>query len=94
MRMQAVKQAFENESLVIALEAMGKSIARWTAEGDQLVTAIPGTTKLDHLKENLGAVTVVLTSDDLRQIESAYAKIRVQGARASEEVMKLHDVMI
>ena len=42
MRKQSVKQAFENDSMVVALEALGKSIARWTAEGDQLVTAIPG----------------------------------------------------
>ncbi len=42
MRKQAVKKAFENDSMEVALEALGKSIARWTAEGDQLVTAIPG----------------------------------------------------
>jgi AraC-like DNA-binding protein len=42
MRKQALKKAFENNSMVFALEALGKSIARWTAEGDQLVTAIPG----------------------------------------------------
>jgi AraC-like DNA-binding protein len=42
MRKQAVKQAFENSSMEVALEALGKSIARWTDEGDQIVTAIPG----------------------------------------------------
>jgi len=42
MRKQALKQAFENDNMVPALEALGKSIARWTAEGDQLETAIPG----------------------------------------------------
>ena len=42
MRKQAVKQAFENNSMEVALEALGKSIARWTDEGDQLETAIPG----------------------------------------------------
>ena len=42
MRNQAVNQAFESNSMVVALEALGKSIARWTDTGDQLVTAIPG----------------------------------------------------
>src|SRR5208283_1862779 len=42
MSKQAVKQAFDNNSMVVALEALGKSIARWTDKGDQLVNAIPG----------------------------------------------------
>ena len=42
MSKQAIKQAFENNSMVVALEALGESIARWTDQGDQLVTAIPG----------------------------------------------------
>ena len=42
MRKQAVKQAFENTSMEVALEALGKRIARWTDKGDQLTTAIPG----------------------------------------------------
>lgn len=42
MRTHAVKQAFENTSLEGALEALGKSIARWTEQGDHPMTAIPG----------------------------------------------------
>ena len=42
MRKQAVNQAFNNNSMEVALEALRKSIARWTAEGDQPTTAIPG----------------------------------------------------
>jgi len=42
MQEQAVKQAFKNNSMEVALEALGKSIARWTDKGDQRVTAIPG----------------------------------------------------
>lgn len=42
MKKQAAKQAFESNSMVAALEALGKSIARWTDKGDQPVTAIPG----------------------------------------------------
>jgi AraC-like DNA-binding protein len=42
MRTQAVKQAFENTRMEGALAALGKSIARWTEQGDQPMTAIPG----------------------------------------------------
>ena len=42
MQKQAVKQEFENNSMEVALEALGKSIARWTEKGNQLMTAIPG----------------------------------------------------
>jgi AraC-like DNA-binding protein len=42
MKKQAVKKVFDNNSMEIALAALGKSIARWTDLGDKLVTAIPG----------------------------------------------------
>jgi aryl-alcohol dehydrogenase-like predicted oxidoreductase len=45
------------------------------------IVPIPGTRKLDRLEENLGSVSVVLTADDLREIEEAASKIKVQGAR-------------
>src|SRR5512137_1372213 len=44
MRMQAVNQAFANNSIEVAREALGKSIARWTAESGPLVTAISALT--------------------------------------------------
>ena len=47
---------------------------------------IPGTTKLERLEENIGAVAVELTSDDLREIDSAASMITVQGARYPEEL--------
>jgi aryl-alcohol dehydrogenase-like predicted oxidoreductase len=46
---------------------------------------IPGTRKLERLKENLGAADVELTADDLRDIDAAASNIAVQGARYSEE---------
>ena len=42
---------------------------------------IPGTTKLHRLEENLGAADIQFTLEDLRKVESAVAKIRVQGDR-------------
>ena len=42
---------------------------------------IPGTTKVDRMKENIGAAAVELTSDELRQIGDALASIKVEGDR-------------
>ena len=50
---------------------------------------IPGTTKLHRLEENLGAVNVELSPADLRELETAAAKIPLQGARYPEELQKL-----
>jgi len=53
------------------------------------IVPIPGTTKMHRMEENTGAVEVELTSDDLRVIESAAAKITVQGARYPEKLEQL-----
>ncbi len=50
---------------------------------------IPGTTKLHRLDENIGAVSVELTPDDLRDIEDAASKITVQGARYPEKLEQM-----
>jgi aryl-alcohol dehydrogenase-like predicted oxidoreductase len=50
------------------------------------IVPIPGTTKLSRLEENIGAVAIELTSDDLREIESAASKITVQRARYPENL--------
>ena len=61
----------------------------WLLAQKPWIVPIPGTTKLHRLEENIGAVTVDLTSEDLRQLEAATAKIAVQGARYPEEFQKL-----
>src|SRR6267154_625779 len=53
----------------------------WLLAQKPWIVPIPGTTKLNRLEENSGAAAVELTSDDLREIESAASKITVQGAR-------------
>jgi aryl-alcohol dehydrogenase-like predicted oxidoreductase len=63
----------------------------WLLAQKPWIVPIPGTRKLAHLEENLGAAEIELTSADLREIESAFAKITVQGARLSEEHMQLID---
>ncbi len=53
----------------------------WLLSRTPWTVPIPGTTKLHRLEENLGAVRVDLTADDLRQVESALAGIEIQGDR-------------
>jgi aryl-alcohol dehydrogenase-like predicted oxidoreductase len=55
------------------------------------IVPIPGTTKVHRLEENLGAVSIELTPDDLREIETAASKIPVQGARYSEAAQRTID---
>lgn len=61
----------------------------WILAQKPWMVPIPGTTKLHRLEENLGAVSVELTTDDLREIESAASKITVQGARYPESIEKM-----
>ena len=63
----------------------------WLLAQKRWIVPIPGTRKLERLEENLGAVNIELTPGDLREIDAAYSKINVQGARLSEEHMKLID---
>jgi aryl-alcohol dehydrogenase-like predicted oxidoreductase len=61
----------------------------WLLARKPWIAPIPGTTKLERLDENLGAVAVELTSDDLREIDSAASKITVQGARYPENLEQM-----
>ena len=56
----------------------------WLLAQKAWIVPIPGTTKLTRLEENLGAVAIQLTPDDLREIESAASQITIQGARYPE----------
>ncbi len=86
-----------NQALV---DLLGKIAARKEATPAQVALAwllaqkpwivpIPGTTKLNRLEENIGAVAVELTPDDLREIESAASKITIQGARYPEHIERM-----
>jgi aryl-alcohol dehydrogenase-like predicted oxidoreductase len=61
----------------------------WLLAQRPWIVPIPGTTKLSRLEENIGAVSVELTPEDLRQLGSAASEIDVQGARYPEELQKL-----
>jgi aryl-alcohol dehydrogenase-like predicted oxidoreductase len=86
-----------NQALVDLLGKIGKrkkatpaQIAlAWLLARKPWIVPIPGTTKLHRLDENIGAVSVELTADDLREIESASLKIKVEGARYPENLEKM-----
>jgi len=61
----------------------------WLLAQKPWIVPIPGTTKLHRLEENIGAAAIELTSDDLREIDSAASKITVQGARYPEEMEQM-----
>jgi aryl-alcohol dehydrogenase-like predicted oxidoreductase len=61
----------------------------WILAQKPWMVPIPGTTKLHRLDENIGAVNIELTPDDLRQIDIASSKIAVQGERYPENLQKL-----
>jgi aryl-alcohol dehydrogenase-like predicted oxidoreductase len=61
----------------------------WLLAQKPWIVPIPGTTKLHRLEENLGAASVELTPDDLREIDSASSKIEVEGARYPERLEQL-----
>jgi aryl-alcohol dehydrogenase-like predicted oxidoreductase len=61
----------------------------WLLAQKPWIVPIPGTTKSARLRENLGAAGVELTPDDLRQIDAAASKIRVEGARLPEDILRM-----
>src|SRR5437773_85548 len=83
-----------NQALVDLLRSIGERknatpaqlALAWLLAQKPWIVPIPGTTKLQRLEENIEAVSVELTSGDLREIDSAASKIEVQGARYPEEL--------
>jgi len=83
-----------NQTLVELLKSIGErkhatpaQIAlAWLLAQRPWIVPIPGTTRLHRLEENIGAASVDLTADDLREIEVAASEIKVQGARYPEEL--------
>ena len=61
----------------------------WLLAQKPWIVPIPGTTKLHRLEENIGAASIELTADDLRDIEDAASKVKVQGARYPEKLEQM-----
>lgn len=82
-----------NLALVEVLNAFGRTrgmtsaqvALAWLMAQKPWIVAIPGTTKLAHLEENLRAAALTLTPDDLRELESAVSKIQIVGDRYPPE---------
>jgi aryl-alcohol dehydrogenase-like predicted oxidoreductase len=53
----------------------------WLLAQKPWIVPIPGTSKLHRLKENIGAISIALSANDLKEIQTAVAQIEVQGAR-------------
>src|ERR671933_594360 len=63
----------------------------WLLAQKPWIVPIPGTTKLHRLEENLDAVAVELTPDDLQELDSTAAQLTIQGARYSESSQRMID---
>ena len=61
----------------------------WLLAQKPWIVPIPGTTKVERLKENIGAASIELTAQDLREIDDAAANINVQGARYPEHLERM-----
>ncbi len=61
----------------------------WLLAQKPWIVPIPGTTKISRMEENLGAVDVQLTEDDLKQIEDATSKLSLEGTRLPEAMLKM-----
>ena len=86
-----------NQAVVDLLTAIGKQkgatpaqiALAWLLAQKPWMVPIPGTTKLHRLDENIGAVAIELSADDLQQIENAASKITVEGDRYPEHIEKM-----
>ena len=61
----------------------------WLLAQKPWIVPIPGTTKLHRIEENLGAVNVELTGNDLKQIDEAASRLKLEGARLPETMLKM-----
>jgi aryl-alcohol dehydrogenase-like predicted oxidoreductase len=89
------REANQRLALAIAALAARKGVTpaqvalAWLLAQKPWIVPVPGTTKLHRLQENVGAVQVSLSADDLREIDNVLAQMPVQGARYTEQGMKL-----
>jgi len=86
-----------NQAVVDLLTSIGKQkgatpaqvALAWLLAQKPWIVPIPGTTKLSRLEENIGAVSIELTGDDLHQINEAASQIKVEGDRYPEHIEKM-----
>jgi aryl-alcohol dehydrogenase-like predicted oxidoreductase len=81
---ELVKSVAERKGVTPAQVALA-----WLLSQKPWIVPIPGTTKLHRLEENLGAVNVELTNNDLKQIEEAASRLKLEGARLPDAALKM-----
>ena len=74
-----------------AAAATAQIALAWLLAHKPWIVPIPGTSKIDHLNENLAAVNVQLTPADLRELETEFSKVKVHGGRMNEMQMQVVD---
>ncbi|RVP58550.1 aldo/keto reductase, partial [Sinorhizobium medicae] len=85
-----------NQALVDLIRSVGERRSAtpaqvalaWLMAQKPWIVPLFGTRKLERLEENLGALSVTLSNDDLEQIESGAAAIRIEGARYPDEMLR------
>ena len=81
---ELVKTVAERKGATLAQVALA-----WLLAQKPWIAPIPGTTKLHRLEENLGAVNVAMTEGDLKQIDEAASRLRLEGARLPDAALEM-----
>ena len=80
--------AFQPFNAFVLAAATGPA---WLLARQPWIAPIPGTRRLERLDENLGAVGLVLTPDDIAELDEASASVQVQGERYPERLQRMID---
>jgi aryl-alcohol dehydrogenase-like predicted oxidoreductase len=70
----------------------GQVSLAWLLAQKPWIVPIPGTTKVNHMKENMGGLNVKLSDSDLKELKEGFSKITIVGKRAPEALMAVHDI--
>jgi aryl-alcohol dehydrogenase-like predicted oxidoreductase len=70
----------------------GQVALAWLLSRKPWIVPIPGTTKINHMQENFGALSVQLTEEDMGELEAGFATITIQGKRAPDALLAVHDI--
>jgi aryl-alcohol dehydrogenase-like predicted oxidoreductase len=80
------------EQMAVRKNATAAQMAlAWLLAQKPWIVPIPGTTKLHRLEENIGSTSIILTPEELAEIEAGASKIKVAGERYSEGSQKMID---
>lgn len=70
----------------------GQIALAWLLARKPWTVPIPGTTNINHMRENIGAANIRLTEEDMAELEAGFAAINIQGMRAPEALIAVHDI--